>query len=168
MKKVLLTAMAVMMFGSFSYAMAANDEDANQKECNHKHSKHHGSKDIFISAYAKADTSSDIITKIKANDDGYSYTVFFCNEDKSWCEIVNAKDGSTAWINLEQVKNAEEEYAKRNHKRMMFESMVKQTQEQNVRIENLEKEVATLTQQLSAVLTAQQKQINQLQTAYYQ
>jgi len=152
---------SIFFFGISSAMGSSTAGKDNENKCHHKGNN----KEIAINVYAKNANNSEVLSKIKPNGDE-SYTIFFCEADSKWCEVVNQKDGATGWINLDESKKAEEDYAKYHHKKMMFENMLKQNEEQNKKIIMLERDFVSLKKELSHILTSQQKQIIQLQRAY--
>ncbi|QIV95843.1 hypothetical protein EDC55_10528 [Allofrancisella inopinata] len=137
----------------------AND---STKEIAPKCHKHHSDK--LVSIYAEDVNSSKVIDTItfKNLDD---YNVFYC-KDNNWCEVVR-KDGNVGWINLEELKKAQDRYAKRMYKQNLVQKLEQDNKIQAQQIIELQRVIVRMQKDFSMALQNQQIQINQLKQAIY-
>ncbi|MFC4891837.1 hypothetical protein ACFPDQ_02075 [Pseudofrancisella aestuarii] len=160
MKKIISFSLTlVALFCSYGFASSTAAE--NNSSCKDSNKN----KEIYVSIYDKNSSDAEVISKLLPKSDK-SYTVFYCTEN-SWCEIVNQENGKTGWINMEELKKAEEAYMKQNQKKIMFQQMISHIDSQDRRIGQLEAQMVQMQKEFVSVLQAQQQQINRLKQAYY-
>ncbi|APC97204.1 bacterial SH3 domain protein [Francisella frigiditurris] len=158
-KKIIsFSLMLVALVCSYGFASSNVAEDSSCKD-DKKH------KEIYVNIYAKNSNDAEVVSKLLPKSDT-NYTVFYCTEN-SWCEIVNQENGNTGWINMEELKKAEEAYMKQNQKKIMFQKMISHMHSQDKRIEQLEIQIVNMQKELVSILQAQQQQINRLSQGRY-
>ncbi|MFT4693145.1 MAG: hypothetical protein ACI8TE_000033 [Francisella sp.] len=172
MKKIILVlGMSVAAFGQ-SVAMSSDkvDTKANAqvkaKSCS-AHGRHHKSGYIhkFVDIYATDNSSADKVGMIKFKERG-NYNIFYCKES-DWCQVVNQKDGNTGWVDLEELKKSQKQYAKVMQKKRGFDELSQYVQLQDQKIVELQTVIMQMQKELGRVLQNQQTQINQLQQSNY-
>lgn len=157
MKKTIITAVSLLLSMSVSMAMS--------KDILKTHTQNKSQHNKIVDIYSSADEKSDISGKITLKNQD-SYNIFYCKQD-NWCEVVNIQDGQTGWVNLEQLKNAQQKQAQYQHKNATIDNMVKYIQLQDQKIIQLQSAMMQMQKQFANALQQQQVQINQLKQAYY-
>ena len=118
------------------------------------------SPNFIVNIYQNDDKSSAVVNKIN-QDNRNDYSIFFCKND-NWCKTVNQKDGSVGWVNLTQLKNAQEEYNKEMFQENTIKRLVAYQQAQDDKISQLQTTILKMQKNFGEVLSRQQMQINQL------
>lgn len=157
MKKTIIAVTSLLLSMSVSMAIS---KDTPKTHTQNK-AQHNKIADIYASADEKADIAGKITLKNQDN-----YNIFYCKQD-NWCEVVNTQDGQTGWVNLEQLKNAQQKQAQYQHKNATIDNMVKYIQLQDQKIIQLQTAMMQMQKQFANALQQQQIQINQLKQAYY-
>ncbi|AIT10192.1 hypothetical protein LO80_09570 [Candidatus Francisella endociliophora] len=163
MKKIILTLSVVVFSLSCGIAMSKDTapEQSNKINKEQKHQKIHKLVDVYTN---DIDTSNVVTTITLDNQDNYN--IFYC-KDSGWCEVVDKTNGETGWVNLDQLKKAQEKYTKYMHKKASMKKLVKYIQLQDQKIVQLQTMMMQMQKEFAHALQQQQVQINQLSQAYY-
>lgn len=169
MKKLILTLSTLALGVNIGLAMsskpadvAPNKQQPQSKQCKHNNKQPHKLVDIY-SSDSKDSNALGVITFKNQND----YNIFYCKES-NWCEVVNKEDGKTGWVDLAQLKESQEKYAKYMHTKNTVKRLEAYTKIQDQKIAQLNAMMMQMQKEFSYVLQQQQAQINQLkQGSYY-
>ncbi|QIV94720.1 hypothetical protein [Allofrancisella frigidaquae] len=159
MKKTFLA--VILSISTLGLVLAMSNDST--KEIAPKSQKHYSDK--LVSIYAEDVNDSKVVDTItfKNLDE---YNIFYC-KDNNWCEVVNQKDGNVGWINLEELKKAQDRYAQQMYKKNLMQKLQQDNQAQSQQIAELQGIVVRMQKDFSVALQNQQIQINQLKQAIY-
>ena len=122
---------------------------------------HHTDASLFVNIYHNNDNKSPVVSTINS-DNMQNYNIIFCKKDDAWCKVINNKNGNVGWINITQLKIAQEVYKKEMFQKNTLKRLVAYQETQDNKIIQLQTTIIQMQQEFGAVLQRQQIQINQL------
>ncbi|WP_150467734.1 SH3 domain-containing protein [Francisella sp. SYW-9] len=165
MKKIILTISLLIFGASLGLAMSSDKPVSTTKQEQSSNRTKDKAHHKLVAIYTNEDTSSKIIGHITFKNQD-SYNVFYC-KNTGWCEVVNKANGSTGWVSLDQLKQAQQKYASYMQNKDTIKKLVEYTAVQDQKIAQLHAMMMQMQKEFATVLQKQQVQINQLSKAYY-
>lgn len=116
---------------------------------------------LFVNIYQNNDNKSPVVGIINSAN-MQNFNIIFCKKDDAWCKVINNKNGNIGWINITQLKIAQEEYKKEMFQKNTLKRLVAYQEAQDNKIIQLQTTIIQMQQELGVAFQRQQIQINQL------